>query len=232
MRAFEVVANMASAVSAPISVHLDALLAFGMLSMSDATPPTRATPVDDLPVCQLPVRQVTARGVSVVMCSVMLTPAATRGITHQTRRRDAGDVDRLAKSFVPSTGPGRDRLRRLPLLNAREVRFLAWGDPHVTMSLLASVRHLGKDRGTGHGRVLDWAFRELGNVDPVRVVVDEDGRALRHLPIEWCRETDGRTGSAAVEQPYWHPARQRMAARVGTRVRLHDDVVEAIRACR
>ncbi len=230
--AFEVVARMASAVSAPMPAHLDSLLVFSLLKDSDQAPPTRTTPIEELATCDLPVHRVTARGVSVVLCTSMLSLGAPRGLTHQTRRRDPGDVDRLAKNFVASTGPGRDRLRRIPLIYASEVRFLAWGDPDATMKLLMSIRHLGKDRGAGNGRVMEWSLVDPGEDDPVRMLLDEEGRALRHIPIEWCRETDGRTGSAAVEQPYWHPGRHRPAALIGTRVQLHDDVVEAVRACR
>ena len=229
---FELIARMASAVVAPTPVHLDSLLAFVLFSRSSIVPPTRETPLEQLRDCELPLARVETRGARITMCTSMLVGGAARSLTYQTRRRDAEDVDRLARSFCPSMGPGRERLRRIPLVEASEVRFRGVGDVAEVASIVRHVRHLGKERGAGHGRVLEWSWRTVDDVDPAQVLLDGQGAALRHLPLEWCRETDGRTGLAAVEQPYWHPGRQRAAVLVGTKVELHEDVLQAVRSCR
>lgn len=209
-------------------VHLDSLLEIAWFRQQGREEtPDRLTPLSEISRAPIPIRYVD----DVALCTAALHPPV-QGLTHHTRRRDAVDVDRLAMSFTPSLGPGRDRLRRI--LQA-PTPFALWlgvlapdacvGDVEV---LVQSITHVGGERGTGHGFVSAWHV--VGYEGEASSVLTYEGTALRHLPYAWV--TSSRPASrGAFASPYWHPARQTAVCFTGDPAELRGDVRERLASC-
>ena len=177
----------------------------------------------------LPLRSVCALGSRVWCASGWLPLGEHPAPTFLVKRRDDEDVHRLAMPFTPGSGPARNTMQRVTAHTVQEIQWLAFGQPKEIRHALACVGFIGGVRRAGFGEVTAWRV-EAADVDPMRLLVDQDGRAARHLPVDWATHVDGPVIRGGIEPPYFVEAGKRAIIPVGTRVELHAEVVEALRA--
>jgi hypothetical protein len=159
----------------------------------------------------------------VPLCSTMMGDF-TRDSTHITQRRDAKDVEALARKVDRGAGPDRDKLLPVPLRVCRDVWWDFFGDRREVMSLLRGVEAIGAMRRHGWGRVRSWSCE---SIDSFALV--EDSLAVRHLPAECCVLPE-RIDRGACEPPYWHPSRLVARVPAWTRCDLSEELRDAVAA--
>ena len=216
----EVTAQLDGPVMADQHVHLDGLLLWSAAQDLGLPVPLRGTALADLPEITIPVEAETRAGLTIYLSSAWVLPDDVGAYRHDwTRRRDAGDVERLARTFVPACGPGRDLHRHGYGVAATSVRWhVATNDAAELERLLQRVRYLGRLRSHGCGAVSSWTVTPTGL--PRAHALVGGGRAARALPVAWLRQWDGPTHRLAYAPPYWHPERHVECVVPGTPIEL------------
>lgn len=209
-------------------IHMDGLLsAAWALRHPRYAHPSRTMSLSEFGRPHIPVSQVYADGASVYLASAGMPLGHTGpAVVHQTRRRDAGDWDRLDRPVNVSAGPSKDVMIRRTAVISTGMRWLCWGkmrDIRRSLWLLwgkEATPHgaIGSVRRAGAGEIASWAIRAV-DIEPADVLISSDGILRRHVPAEWLERAElPRMG--AVMAPYWHPERQRQTAVVGSAARL------------
>lgn len=230
MTVLRVTAHMLAPIASVEEVHLDSLLTAAHPDVRGRHV-TRAHDAGELHHPRLPVVRLTVGGVWVLLSSTWQIPEGARfGRESFTKRRDKVDVHYLAQPFTPSSGPGKNYQLPVMTVETPSVSWLVVGDRRGVRELLRYVQHVGAIRRQGYGRVREWEV-ERADVDPLRVLVDEQGRAARFLPQAWTSYADA-LDRGAVVPPYWHPGLAVPRVRPGVRVELLDEVREAVARCR
>ena len=229
MSLVRVVAEMAGPVVADRDVHLDGLLVWSAAQDLDLEPPSRGQALSTIPPVPIPVRAVSHGEHDIYLCSAWSLSDDAEPWRHSwTRRRDAHDVERLARPFDSGYGPGRALLRTAPAVLARCCTWqLDTDDLDDLRRLLLRITHLGGLRAHGLGEVRGWSVRESDGPS-AWCLVDEYGRAARPLPISWLADYEGAPVRLAVQCPYWHPEAHVPAVAPGTPARLTDEVLRAV----
>ena len=115
-------------------------------------------------------------------CSMPLAPGAVEHVTWYHKRFDDQHERYLdaGKRRKINAKSGRYKSYRLPRIErvCREVHWHAVGDQAAVFELLALVRHIGKLRAQGMGRVMGWDVVP-GGADDARLA-----RELRPIPVD------------------------------------------------
>lgn len=106
---------------------------------------------------------------------------------------------------------GPDKSYRRPyvvtVVEGDAIHWYALGDLDMVRSLLRDVRHVGKHRGTGKGRVREWSVEACETWPGFPVA--RDGRPLRPLPVSWPGIDPGaRSGFRVLTPPYYQRERE------------------------
>lgn len=233
---YRVSAILSSGVDAPHPVHLDALLANawakrhgprdGREFARDRDIHCRSTEIPRANIAGL--RRVEARGSGLWLCSAwMLEGELHRAPMWYTRRRDAVDQDMAVAPYTPGSGPSRDVLARRERILTRRVSWLGAGSAREAIRGCRLVSAIGSMRRHGAGSVSGWSVERV-DLDPLRVLVDENGRATRHIPASWCTYVDGPVSLLTVRAPYFTRRLAEPAVSPGARIELHADVLRAV----
>ena len=200
-----VTAHMEAPLVLAEELHLDGLLASAH-PLCRAHSIGRHTPASALIQPPIPVASLTYAGATVALASVASFPDAARlGASQAVSRRDADDVEALARPVHLGLGPGKNKLHTLPLVITPSVTWRCVGDRRGIIRLVKRLSHLGSWRSAGYGQVRAWeVVKEDG--DPAEVLVAQ-GDAQRTLPVAWTTSA-ARTAIDAIASPYWHPARR------------------------
>ena len=204
--------------------HLDALLAAAAARCQSLPPIDRETPAGEITDLRLPLARLHWRDEWVWMASRACPSDAQRGTSHITRRPDSEDIDRRARRWNVAAGPERSQLVTVPLLVSQRLTWLAVGARRGVIDLLRYVGHVGSIRRHGYGRVRRWDVISLCDHDDPTAILHLDGRANRHLPRSWCRETHG-YDIGPVRAPYWHPGRDVARVRAGIQCDLYPEIL-------
>lgn len=141
------------------------------------------------------------------------------------RRKDARDIESLARKHDRGTGPGRDQMIPVPLRAASTVEWLCVGRRRDILSLCRNLHSLGSQRRHGWGVVKGWECEETDE----EFSLVQDGIAIRHLPADWCVSSD-RSDVGCVEPPYWHSSMYVRRVPVGSRCTLTTEAYDAVDA--
>ena len=154
------------------------------------------------PRLDIPIARRTVAGAAIYLSSDALLPDdAVYAGGHMTKRRDGHDVDHMAGKFSRAGGPGRDMLKRIPLVNAPFVRWICVGNRRRLKAWLKQITALGGLRGHGYGRVARWDLDYVeGDFDAAIVA---EGQALRAIPASWCTDPH-HVIPLPHHPPYWH----------------------------
>lgn len=182
---------------------------------------------------RLPAWSITLYGHTVTLASAMLPGSWSMDHTAFTKRRDGVDVQHLAGSLHRGLGPGKDKIVKRALIDPGEDGCLEWycvaGRRRPVYKLLKRALMIGRDIGSGYGRVCRWEVKSLETEDLTPVLVDSDGRAVRNLPPRWCTSySDTRMG--ALESPYWEGHEE--VVPVGAQVELDPELVRELQKAR
>lgn len=116
---------------------------------------------------------------------------------------------------IPISG-GPCKSYRIPLEAGHvENDMLIWyalGDEVAVRELLMAISYLGKRRGVGLGRVVQWEVEPYEPWGPGFPVVSPDGKPLRTLPIDWPGLVDAETGYKTITYPYWRREAEELCA--------------------
>ena len=229
-----VTAQLQTPVAIPVhgSLHLDGLLMAVHPDAHKIDNPSKAMPLSELMALPLPLVRFNHAGIGdVALCSAMQVSEDARvEVEPWTKRRDGYDALVAAKPYTTHVGPSKDRFQKATLVVAREVWWWAVGDRKGVARLVRRVKHVGRLRKMGHGRVRSWTVERAEGVDPLEVLVaSEDGTANRTLPPEWLSYWSSLQSRLAVAPPYWHPDRLGEAVPEGAWVELKPEVKEKIR---
>lgn len=197
--------------------------------------PTRQTPLSQMQRPHLPLGRLVRSGVGVWLASAALEEDPTHpAAVWQIKRRDAEDIDRLARPINLSAGPAKDYMLRRPARLTPALTWYAWGKAREirrSLRLLWGRENepslLGSARRSGSGEIARWSV-EVGDHSPTDCLL-RAGRVVRHVPREWLTAVEA-PYLGACEPPYWHPERHRETARMLTGAQLHADVIEGLEA--
>lgn len=227
-----VTATLGAPVEGDHALHLDGLLAeasFRRQPHPGAV--SRQTPAGELADLEVPLARIRALGGYMWASSAWVVPAgAGRVMQPLVRRKDAEDLDRLAVTWTPGSGPGRNLMLRYAAIVARSLSWVCVGSRREVRKALQLFSSIGDRRRHGNGRVLAWDVVEDETVTPLGCLVSAEGVALRHLPVSWCERVNGEIGHGAHRAPYWHPGRHGPVVMPGARVELREDVIAACTA--
>lgn len=213
------------------AIHLDApiLDAIARLKGLRVSSASRKTPIEDFPHVPSPIFRINALGASAPMCSAAAFCEGWQpDVEHLTKRKDDADIHHRARTWTPMAGPERIYCLPVPTICAASAVWLCRGARSSVRRALRCVKQIGGFRRHGYARISEWDVRAV-DIDPLRCLIDEEGRAVRHLPLLWCRDPEG-YDQGRTDAPYWHPAghpRVRAGLRTGG---LRDEVVKAARA--
>jgi hypothetical protein len=196
---------------------LDALLAYARCLSEAREPPDPTKPVPRVDLSDVLALSPCGR---ICLCSFGLAEVEQRVRGRFTNRRfpiaEAQAMSHPKFTRVGLTG-GPCKSFRIPIetgwLRGDEVVWFCVGDAERVRELLAWITHLGKRRGVGLGKVARW---DVEPCDPAAngwgegFPVVRDGRALRHLPLDWEGAREADQGYAVVTYPYWERDREEL----------------------
>lgn len=188
-------------------IHLDALLAWVLAPFHCKRHDlTRDDSPEHVP---LPLLQSRVDGIEVWHASALFPEGPQgEGLHYWRCRFRQGRADLTRGSPNLTNGPYRDWNMPVPLTLCTRMVAYASGNRKECKSILRHVRHLGKKRAHGHGRILDIQLDET----PEDCSLVKDGRAMRFLP-------DPRgTRLCRVRPPYWNSVDRVRCCEVGTHV--------------
>lgn len=214
MRLLRVVAHLDAPVMLRDVVHLDAILASAWVVRHPKEAQRGSVP-------RTYTLHVHHAGHTVTLSSAV-APAGEPTLVHATKRRDPSDVDRLAGSFTPGSGPSRDMLIRDRAHVTPRLEWLAFGSRREILRALELRTSIGAMRRHGWGDVRRWDVEPVDG-DPLTCWV-RDGVAQRHLPLAWCSSWSRTTG-APTFPPYF--GRADHCVPCGARAELRPEVAAA-----
>jgi len=95
---------------------------------------------------------------------------------------------------------------RIPLHCAHlvddEIAWLCLGDLDAISELLGLISHLGKRRGVGLGKVVEWRVEQCDSWDEGFPIV-RDGQPQRPLPHDWPGLDNPMLAQHVLSYPYW-----------------------------
>ena len=165
----------------------------------------------------------------VYLSSDALLPAGTRfERTYLSKRRDRDDIQRLTRPFNRGGGPDRDALKTGRIALTGLVAWQVWTKDHEWLQKLLSqrIQALGGMRRHGYGRVSEWRIAPVAGGHPDMALVDE-GITLRALPIGWL-QTPVMPTRLPICPPYWHSSNVEMAAPVGSKSELSNEIIRRV----
>lgn len=178
---------------------------------------------------RLPVASVTMYGHRINLVSAILPGSGglEQPLTF-AKRRDARDVEQLAKPLHRGLGPGKDKILRRSATAGTLRWYAVAGRGRPLRKLLQRVFAIGRDIRAGCGRVESWTVTKLGEdrLDLAEVLVSPEGLALRNLPPRWCSFASTTT-TGGLAPPYW--ANHVDVVPVGAKVNLDQHVAFAVR---
>jgi hypothetical protein len=120
-------------------------------------------------------------------------------------RMGAAKIRRCDMSVGPDKSYRRPYVVTMPAGDV--IHWYALGDLDMVRALLVDVRHVGKHRGTGKGRVREWRVEPCEPWDGFPVL--RDGQPLRPLPKDWPGlAVDARVGFRVLTPPYFQRERE------------------------
>jgi CRISPR type IV-associated protein Csf3 len=192
------------------SLHLDALLCYAVVQERG---PDRALDVSMLDDIEIPVeREPDGR---FHLCSTSLFEVEAADLQYTNRRPPVEQYQTLGVSNPKlrrvQINLGANKAYRIPrhvehLVDDR-IEWFAVGNGSAIRALLEGITHLGKRRGVGLGKVLEWAvdpYESWGEGFPVV----RDGKPLRPLPTDWDGAEDSRAGFGCITYPYYDHAKE------------------------
>lgn len=132
----------------------------------------------------------------VYLCSSGVAHVQERELRHKHRRAPCTEYARLGNAKIARVdqAAAEDKSYRVPynysLLQDNRVEWWCSGDAELIRRLLLDVHALGKFRGSGKGRVREWAVESCepwGDGFPVL----RDGQPMRPLPVDYPGLGDG-----------------------------------------
>ena len=118
----------------------------------------------------------------------------------EVRKRPAvAEMLRYSKDRTYNSSLGAHKAKDLtfPTVQAHELTWHVLGAADSMRRLLLRIHSLGKLRGHGHGRVMEWRIEEG---------CDRDGWKQRRMPAP--KDHSGPTSMETIRAPYWHRPRQ------------------------
>jgi len=174
-------------------IHLDGLLAYCAAPHHARRHVTRGEEPDDIPI---PCREREFRGHRVWCCSALFPEGPAGETVEYLRKKFRKDRARLTSgSPVLTNATYREYNIPMTLVLAARMTGYAFGEAgKIRKELRRNIRHLGKKRAAGKGRVTDVVVEEIEHDWSCL----KDGRATRFLPHPdgWRR--------ARVRPPYWN----------------------------
>lgn len=209
----EVRAHLVGRISLPNGpMAIDSLLASAVCLKAGVTAPVR---VEDLRPVEIPVAKEPRGRFHFASFSVgAFERFAPRWINRRFPIAEAQWMAAPSLRRIPiSAGPCKSY--RIPIEAGHvEGDVLTWyllGDLDAVRGLLAVIDHLGKRRGVGLGRVVQWDV-EPCEPWPSFPVVSPEGKALRTLPIDWPGLVEIETGFKTLTYPYWRREAEELCA--------------------
>jgi CRISPR type IV-associated protein Csf3 len=198
-----ITARMAGAVCLPeYGLALDACLAFAecqKLGLAPAFNAAEVVPIE-IPVATEPEGRFHLCSNSVAV----IDQRETRYVQRRPVVAEAQLMGRRIRRMQINAGPSKGF--RIPMevvyLEHDELRWWCVGDLEGVRGLLDLVHHIGKRRGVGVGRVLEWSVvscEPWGEGFPVVL----EGNPLRTLPPDWPGLVDPMIVPATLTYPYW-----------------------------
>lgn len=213
-RTLHVRIDMATPIAARSEIHLDALLT-GCHPAVSGSRLTRQHDESSIIYPEIGIRRLRLHDTWVYLASAARYPdQAKRSLERIISRKDEEDVHYRESAWTPSSGPEKNSMIPLPIVEAPYVEFWAVGRRRSVVSCLKRVRHVGIKSAHGHGQIRGFEV-EAVDVPMDRVLVGTDGRAARHLPASWCPGVAPSSGRA--RPPYWAGAPEPIV-RTGTLV--------------
>lgn len=191
-------------------LHIDALLCYAVVQERGPERALDVTMIDDI---EIPVAR--ESGGLFHLCSTSLFKVETADLQYTNRRPPVEQYQTLGlhntKLRRVQINLGANKAYRIPrhveyLVDDR-IDWFAIGDGAAIRELLAGITHLGKRRGVGLGKVLEWRVEPCESWGHGFPVV-RDGKPLRPLPTDWSGVTDGRAGFGCITYPYYDHAKE------------------------
>lgn len=194
-----------------MGMALDSLLAMATC-LRDQVPPAN-TAAEVLPI-EIPVEREPAGRFH--LCSNSVCDIAARAKRYTNKRPVIGEAQALAqtaKRMQINAGPSKGY--RIPYETQwpkdGELRWWCIGAAAEIRDLLGLIGYLGKRRGVGLGRVLEWSVEPCEPWSGGFPVV-LDGRPLRPLPPDWPGLVDPTVIETTLTYPYWLTERRQPCA--------------------
>ena len=131
-------------------------------------------------------------------------------------------------AFNRAGGADRDALKTGRIALTEIVAWQVWTHDHKWLQKLLSrrIQALGGMRRHGYGRVSGWRLERVPEGAPDMAWVDQ-GITLRALPIGWLA-TPVMPTRLPICPPYWHSATVEMAASVGSKSELLNEIIRRV----
>ena len=224
---YRVVAELATPLVWHRGLNLDGLCCAALMD-DDDVPVTRQTErLPELP--HTPIPWLRHGALRVYLSSDALLPANTRfERISLSKRRDGNDISRLSRPFNRAGGADRDALKTGRIALTEIVAWQVWTHDHKWLQKLLSrrIQALGGMRRHGYGRVSGWRLERVPEGAPDMAWVDQ-GITLRALPIGWLA-TPVMPTRLPICPPYWHSATVEMAASVGSKSELLNEIIRRV----
>lgn len=208
-----IVARLGGALSLPSGpLALDALLA-SAVALRDDLPPVSVVGV--LPI-EIPIQREPAGRFH--FASFSESAAEEHELRWLNRRFPLAEAQALGNSKLKRVNlqGGPCKSFRTPIETTHllddTIRWWCLGEEVEIRALLGLVTHLGKRRGVGLGRVVEWTVSPCEPWPGFPVV--RDGSPLRPLPLDWpgIEEPEAYAGVACLTYPYWQREREEVLA--------------------
>lgn len=193
-------------------LHIDALLAYAAVQERGPERALDTSMIDDI---EIPVaREPHGR---FHLCSTSQFEVEASELQYTNRRPPVEQYQTLgvgnAKLRRVQINLGANKAYRIPrhveYLVDDTITWFAVGDGDAIRSLLTGITHLGKRRGVGLGKVLEWRVEPCDPWGDGFPVVRE-GKPLRPLPTDWVGVTDSSAGFGCITYPYYDHAKEDM----------------------
>jgi hypothetical protein len=182
-------------------IHLDGLLAYAVVQERG---PERALDRTMLSDVSIPIEK--EPGGRFHLCSTSQFTVECSELQHTNRRPPIEQYQAMADAKLKTVqiSLGAHKAYRIPRhvdhLVDDLITWYAVGDAEAIRGLLVGITHLGKRRGVGLGRVLEWSVKQCRGWDGFPVV--RDGKPIRPLPTDW-PGANGSVGYGCITYPYW-----------------------------
>lgn len=210
------------ALSSPL--HFDGLLTAVHPAMHNTTTPTRYSkniPIIDAP---LPLCNIRSKNRWVWGCTAAEFPNnAKLSQDSITKRRTPQDIFNAMRSFLPGSGPMKDKFSTFQIVSTPTIYFLAATTELKELTRLTKrIQNIGGKRKSGYGIVSKF------EIEPVDATIKDllvlDGNARRNLPFVFCNNNIDDAKMIPCNSPYWHPASTEQGIEVGDPIELTENI--------